>query len=149
MLQPVSVKEIMDIYPTLQLVSEVTVLYILECRSVLLISEVVTNAIFVLTYSYFIYRYRFEYLQFVNSFILLELFHLQVNAEFGRVTGQADMVEKMTKTFAEWQPKILGLGQKRKIARILFGEAEDIISGEPDRKSGMYMYNYMPFIKRL
>ena len=49
-------------------------------------------------------------------------------------------MKKMTKKFAEWQPKILGLGQKRKIARILFGEAEDIILGEPDRKSGMYMY---------
>ena len=51
-------------------------------------------------------------------------------------------MKKMTK-FAEWQPKILGLAQKRKIASILFGEAEDIISGEPDRKSGMYIYNYI------
>ena len=53
-----------------------------------------------------------------------------------------NFMKKMTK-FAEWQPKILGLAQKRKIASILFGEAEDIISGEPDRKSGMYMYNYI------
>ena len=47
-----------------------------------------------------------------------------------------DFVKKMTKKFAEWQPKIVGLAQKRKIARILFCE-------EPDRKSGMYMYNYI------
>lgn len=70
------------------------------------------------------------------------MFCLQMKAEFGRVVGQKDIVKEMTKKFKNsWQTKITTLAQKRKVGSDLFSEAEDIISTEPDKKSGMCTHN--------